>query len=1766
MMKRFLAGLLALTILCGSGLAAAEPSNEMSLKEKQEMLTFSVGSALMLVEVCDADIIRVQHFPGGKAVEETRGTTPNTFTVDYGTGFNEYQVTEADGILTITTARLKVTVDKSTGKVTYYDAAGNLILAEQDRSAKPITLDDQTTSYEVAQEFVSDDNEALYGFGNINSIMGIKGETISLAQLNTEKRTPMFYSNMGYGILFDITSNGQLDWLDENSVYRYTGYASDSMDYFFFYGPDADTVISGYRTVTGRATMLPKNAFGYVQSRNRYTSQAELQNTLDTFREKKIPLDGLVIDYYWWQGGFGDITHWASGWTNPVQMMEYLHNNHVSCSISVWPSFDKGTDAYNRMDAVNGILHSDTRFGGYFYDPSSPAARDEYWSMINEYIFSKGLDSIWLDACEPEFTNWPSNTASEQLYVGNSKPVGLMYPLLTNLGIYEHQRAIEGNTKRVNSLSRGAVAGLQRYGAQSWSGDIASSWEQLTAEVAGLANFSAAGLPYFGTDIGGYWGFNNADPNAREMYLRWLQLGTFMTIMRSHGTENPREPWQFGSMYEGYITEYIYLRERLIPYLYSLAGAVTQEDYTIVRPLIFDFRTDNNVKHISDQFMFGPALMVAPVTSLGQRSRDVYLPEGTWTNFWTGESIISAGETVQVNAPLNQIPLFVRGGSIVPMGPENQYVDESQDPTEIRVYMGADGSFDLYEDEGDGYDYEKGEFSNIPFTYNEETKTLTIGKREGSFDGMLESRTFKVVFVQSGYGIGGDISSDYQPSAVVAYDGNEASVTFDPEWEIPTPPLDLGSLPAPPTAPSAKASDRAMVGYWPFDEGEGGKVADESGSFNTGGLNLSHWTTDSKAGNAIQFSGGDAGIDGTRVEVPDSVSLDLTDQIAFSAWIKNDSTGHANIVNKGGNGTDNPGYSFILYDGTKLQLELQSALDGNNQSQKATAKSTVSVERDGQWHQVGFSWQSTAAGGDGIIRIYMDGRQVTDDSDTANYFAGPIGVNTYPLVLGRSCENEPTYPNYFKGVMDEVRLFNYALTGEEMEALNAFENIFSDNVTGAAAVPGDGSLTVTWTDADTTAQVQVTVESAQPEYSVVPMSKTVTVPAGQQSLTVDGLTNGEYYFVVLVSVEEDGSAASGVGLVAQPAPYPAAVDEFYTVTHGEQIYAWIENFSSAAISGTLTVTLRENGEEKEKLTQELTVEGGEPLRYTGILKTAYVTGQTVTFRFTGKDGHLLAAETTVDRTPLYTERIGADKNQLENHLQYTVDESLYTPETYAAYQEALRLARIVERNPKATQEEVDNAVKNLTQARRNLKRLASDGIVMRFSKSEGVKSELLYGTMFYIDWQAADGVPDSKQSGLGVNLAGEADNGADNNMHLKATVQFATTDGSDPAHVWSELRFRLRSSYIGGEERASGFVTLHPSDVSTPDGFEVDIPLSAFTAEGIDWSDVKELIIQCDANSAYHNKTIASMTLTDIWIEDTTKAIEPPPVDENTNLILGKTITTDATGYYGTMGEINDGDPNTFWDSLIENLPTQLTVDLGWQYTLSRIEMLLPAGWATDRHQEMEIQISEDGRTYTPAVAKTSYLFSQSQNNNTVTVTLPQDTTGRYLRIVGYSNDESFAPGMQLGELRAFGRYSDDDDDPKPGDRTALNAVIAEAEAIDRSQYTDESVGVLEQALEAAKALADDADQAAVDAAEQALKTAIAGLEPIENDKFMLGDVDGDGTVKASDALLALQAATSKIDLLEVQQSAADVDGKAGISSADALLILQYATQKISSF
>ncbi|MDF2542889.1 MAG: Alpha-glucosidase [Herbinix sp.] len=1276
-MKKLLLGfMIAAAIVCIGFLGVPRLSNADT---KEEVIEMKLTTGKLRIQVCTQDIIRVRYSPNGMFEEKTI----NTFAVKNQWDEVKYDVTEDENKIVIVTEKLQVQFDKARESVKFSDAAGNVLLTEGIREFAQVPLEDKIY-YSISQNFISPASEYLYGFGNVNDAVGIRNTTISIEQNNVRKRTPMFFSNMGYGILFDVISNGSLTWPAGNSEYRYTGNCTDSMDYYFFYGPEADQIISGYRNVTGQAIMLPKNSFGYVQSRNRYGSQEELLSIVNTFRTKGIPLDTIVIDYYWWNGEFNNILEWSRDWPNPAEMMKKLHEKNVTASISIWPSFRAGTKTYDTIFQAGHLFTTPSNFG-FNYDPTTKAGRNFYWNMILDSVWSKGLDSVWLDACEPETSNFVSNSTGEPTASGfNSRVIGTMYPLLTTQGVYEGQRALEGNEKRVNTLSRGAVAGIQRYGIQSWSGDIAANWNQYRQEIAGVINYSAAGLPYFSTDTGGYFGIDVNDPKDREMFLRWLQFSTFNSIMRVHGADCVKEPWQFGSQYEAYITDYINLRERLIPYIYSLAGQVTQEAGTMVRAMVFDFREDPKVATIQDQFMFGPAFMVCPITVEGAQEREVYFPKGTWINFWTGEVFLSNGETKTVAAPLKQIPLFVRGGSIVPMGPFIQYATEACDPMELRIYMGADGSFQLYEDEGDNYNYENGAFSNIPFTWNEKEHKLTIGDRTGSFDGMKNDRTFQIVFVQQNYGFGIDVSEEYQ--ATVSYDGTKQSVIYDPNWEAPLPKLDPDRLPVPAAIPTALHSDKALIGEWSFDEGEGARIKDNSGNFNHGSLVTAAsgvWDTNGKKNSAINFTGGSAGSLGTFVEVNNNASLQMTEEISFSAWVNFTGSGHANILNKGGNGTNNPGFSFILLNGSLLQLEIQSAKNESGSTQKTTAVST-GVFQTKAWHQVGFTWKSEAKGGDGIVRIYVDGIQTSSDSYAGNYFKGPIGLNSSNLRLGCSDVTEPNYPNYFKGLLDEVKLFNYELTKDEMVRLSKEESIVIPNVEEIHLKPGDKQITVSWNETlSKLSGIKIRCVGVDTEYN-----KEFTVLPGVKNYSITGLQNGKYYYITVITVMEDGKESQGVNLVGIASDVPVTLSCLYT--HDGIIYGYGRNLSEEEITGNLIVKVYSNQEGSITLQntyeQELSIAAADMKQFM-IDIGEYVENQFVQIQLV-KGETVLSKSKSLKREQLYKEFNSLEelKKEIKNLLDQNVTAEWFTNISLEDFEQVKTSAKKFLEDQAATQE------------------------------------------------------------------------------------------------------------------------------------------------------------------------------------------------------------------------------------------------------------------------------------------------------------------------------------------------------------------------------------------------------------------------------------------------------------------------------------------------
>lgn len=586
----------------------------------------------------------------------------------------------------------------------------------------------------------------------------------------------------------------------EQNSFGFCSEAGQQIDYYFIYGNNMDEVIAGYRELTGKAPIVPKWALGFWQSRERYKTQDEILNTVDEFRKRKIPIDNIVLDWsYWKEAGWGSQDFDETRFPSPDSMIGVLHKKYnTQIMISVWPKFYEGIPTYNEFDK-NGWLYKrniadrqrDWIGKGYvstFYDAFNANARKGFWDLINKKIYSKGIDAWWMDASEPDIlSNVDPGKRKSQMTptaLGSAAEYLNAYPLQNAKGIYEGQRSTDPN-RRVFLLTRSGFAGSQRYAAAIWSGDIGSTWRDMKNQIAAGLNFSMSGLPYWTMDIGGFVvpeKFERPDADNleewRELNTRWYQFGAFVPLFRSHGQFPYREIFNIAPEAHPAYQSFLYydkLRYRLMPYIYSLAGAAYHDDYTIMRGLAMDFPADTAVLNIGDQYMFGSSLLVNPVYEYKQRHRSLYLPKcAGWYDLYSGKWY-AGGQTITAEASYERMPLFVKAGSIIPFGPELQYTAEkTADTITLNIYTGADASFNLYEDEGTNYNYEKGAFSIIPVKYNEATKTVTIGDRKGSFNGMLQKKTFRINFITPGGAKSLDFGSKCDKSA--SYKGKEITI------------------------------------------------------------------------------------------------------------------------------------------------------------------------------------------------------------------------------------------------------------------------------------------------------------------------------------------------------------------------------------------------------------------------------------------------------------------------------------------------------------------------------------------------------------------------------------------------------------------------------------------------------------------------------------------------------------------------------------------------------------------------------------------------------------------------------------------------------------------------------------------------------------------------------------------------------------------------------------------------------------------------------
>jgi alpha-D-xyloside xylohydrolase len=920
--------------------AQASPA-AAKIQQIQNGIQLTTGDLNVKVQFYAEGIVRVVKWPTGGKPDKVSLSVVQKDLPQLDLRFEE---NKAEVILT--SGKVKLRLNKSDGSIQYLDSDNRTVLKEQGRAVfTPSQIERETSAFSLQQNFKLSAEEGDYGLGQQQlGVMNYRGHTVKIVQANTKAVTPVLVSTAGYGIFWDNYSKTIFD--DSKGTTSFWSEVGDNIDYYFFYGPSIDQEIAGYRQLTGQAPMYGKWAYGYWQSKEHYATRDELLGIASEYRKRQIPIDNIVQDWdYWgnnntWGGMFFDETKYP----RPKEMIDELHQQNFHLMISIWAGLGPDAPIYKEMDK-NGYLFPTVGWAGFkYFDVYNPAATDLYWKYASKGLFSKGVDGWWMDSTEPDMVNALTQDAEEyemkrvqDNHLGTFARYLNSYSLMDTTAVYNNQRK-ETDQKRVYILTRSTFAGQQRAAATTWSGDIGADWTVYKNQIVAGVNHSMSGIPYWTFDIGAYslgcqgGVFMNGgkDPAYQEFYTRMFQFGAFSPIFRSHGSETPREIWEFGE-YTPVLKNFDNLRYRLLPYIYSLGWQVTHDGYSIMRGLPMDFAADHKTYSIDDQYMFGPAIMVSPVTkymyhrppedgvlmtpenfktkdgkpglnvtyfcdnqfknacreevepdvnldwytgwpnfmkdpkfsirwegkltpsetgnyrfnlksfgprriyldgkeiehnyesmeswtvpvalvagkeydfkfetantTLGafrakvywktptihareatveprEKTRSVYLPAGTsWIDFWTGEKL-QGGSSIVADAPIEKMPLTIKAGSIVPMGPFVQYsAEKPADPIELRVYPGANGSFTLYEDENDNYDYEKGVYSTIAFHWDDAKRQLTIDARNGEFPGMLKTRSFQVVIVGQRHGTGVEVTAN--PDKVVSYNGQRLTV------------------------------------------------------------------------------------------------------------------------------------------------------------------------------------------------------------------------------------------------------------------------------------------------------------------------------------------------------------------------------------------------------------------------------------------------------------------------------------------------------------------------------------------------------------------------------------------------------------------------------------------------------------------------------------------------------------------------------------------------------------------------------------------------------------------------------------------------------------------------------------------------------------------------------------------------------------------------------------------------------------------------------
>jgi alpha-D-xyloside xylohydrolase len=744
-----------------SSAGAAPPAVER--QAHGALIRFDAGT--LRLEVWSDRVVRLSYAPGS-AIPATQSLSVIASPADI-----PFQFKETPDAVELSTRALRAVVNKGTGLVSFRDLSGRAIVEE--KGPREST---------VADSFALDPDEQIYGLGqHQDGFMSYRGTSVHLQQKNMEIGIPVLVSSRGYGMLWDnpAITDVEVGVKGKEGLLRWASETGKAIDYYFIFGPKSDDVIAGYRKLTGAAPLLGKWAWGFWQCKERYASQAEMLGIVSRYRETHRPLDGIVQDWqYWAPGSWGSHEFDPARYPDPKGMVDSIHKMNAHILISVWSRFDLDTANAKELEQAGALYPAVIpnvypKGQGKWYDAFNSEGRRLYWKQIWERLGTMGMDGWWLDATEPEIGGKWGEYRTFTTAEGSAAAVFNAYPLMTTTGIYKGQRA-QTDKKRVIVLTRSAYAGQQRNSAISWSGDIRGTWDVFRKQIPAGLNFSMSGIPYWNTDIGGFFGGNTKDPNYQELFVRWFQFGAFTPMFRVHGSGSGKEFWQWDEPTQRTMLKFERLRYRLIPYIYSVSWQVTDKGGSMLRPLVMDFAEDRNALNVADQYLFGPDLMVNPVTTAGAASRPVYLPgKAAWFDFWTGRKE-SAGSRIDAAAPIDSMPLYVPAGSILPLGPDVEYVDQKPaDPLEVRVYPGANGSFTLYEDAGESYDYEHGAYTTIRFQWNDTTKTLTIGRRAGNYSGMLQRRTFRIVLVDQQRGGGLDETAGARP---VAYSGGEVRV------------------------------------------------------------------------------------------------------------------------------------------------------------------------------------------------------------------------------------------------------------------------------------------------------------------------------------------------------------------------------------------------------------------------------------------------------------------------------------------------------------------------------------------------------------------------------------------------------------------------------------------------------------------------------------------------------------------------------------------------------------------------------------------------------------------------------------------------------------------------------------------------------------------------------------------------------------------------------------------------------------------------------